>query len=196
MKKLGVYAGSFNPFHSGHADVLRQALEVFDEVIIAIGRNPFKDNNDKEPFPTNNPILGKAKVSFFDGLLSDFLNELDFNGESEVFLIRGLRNGEDLQYEQNQIQFIKEMYPKLKVVFFICDKKFEHISSSALRALKKISEPEYKKYVYEPIKLPEPEKYETPSMDELAAASGKRFSKVSGRFFGKFYDDYGESEPE
>jgi pantetheine-phosphate adenylyltransferase len=40
MKKIGVYAGSFNPFHVGHADILHQALEVFDEVILAIGNNP------------------------------------------------------------------------------------------------------------------------------------------------------------
>ena len=150
-KRVGIYAGSFNPFHVGHADILHQALEVFDEVIVAIGHNPTKDGNEKESFPTHNPILGRAKIAFFDGLLSDYLNHLNANNENvEVFLIRGLRNGEDLQYEQNQLQFIKEMYPALKTVFFICDKKLEHISSSALRALKKVSESEYKKYVFEP----------------------------------------------
>ena len=146
-KRVGIYAGSFNPFHCGHADILRQALEVFDEVIVAIGHNPTKDN-DKEPFPYNNPALGNSKVVTFDGLLSDYL--LGYDDEAgEPFLIRGLRNGEDLQYEQNQLQFIKGMYPSLKTVFFICDKKFEHISSSALRALKNVSESEYKKYTFE-----------------------------------------------
>ena len=157
--KIGVYAGSFNPFHVGHADILHQALEVFDEVIIAIGQNPLKNNEEKEPFPKGNKILGNAKVVVFNGLLSDYMNRLDFDSECEVFLIRGLRNGEDLQYEQNQLQFIKEMYPSLRTVFFICDKKFEHISSSALRALKKISESEYKKYVFAPKPDPEPPKF-------------------------------------
>jgi pantetheine-phosphate adenylyltransferase len=152
MKKIGVYAGSFNPFHVGHADILHQALEVFDEVIVAIGNNPLKDNG-KEPFPFNNPILKTAKVAVFDGLLSDYLKLLNDNNENiEVFLVRGLRNGEDLQYEQNQLQFIKGMYSSLKTVFFICDKNFEHISSSALRALKKVSESEYKKYTFEDAK--------------------------------------------
>jgi pantetheine-phosphate adenylyltransferase len=149
-KTVGVYAGSFNPFHCGHADILHQALEVFDEVIIAPGQNPMKDNKEYDNFPDGHPILGRAKVIPFTGLLSDFLNELKgLNKDNEIFLVRGLRNGEDLQYEQNQLQFIKGMYPSLKTVFFICDKKFEHISSSALRALKKVSENEYKKYTFE-----------------------------------------------
>jgi pantetheine-phosphate adenylyltransferase len=160
MKRIGIYAGTFSPWHVGHADILHQALDLFDEVIIALGRNPSKDNNEKEPFPTGHKILKNAKVVEFSGLLSDFLNEIDFNNEgSNVFLIRGLRNGEDLQYEQNQLQFIKEMYPSLKTVFFICDKKFEHISSSALRNLKKVSETEYYKYVFEPVRPPEIHKY-------------------------------------
>ncbi len=160
IKRIGVYAGSFSLWHVGHANILRQAFDVFDEVIIAIGQNPMKSNTEKEPFPIGNTVLGNAKVVYFNGLLSDYLNTLDYEDEnSKVFLIRGLRNGEDLQYEQNQLSFIKEMYPSLKVVFFICDKKFEHISSSAVRALKTIAPKEYAKYTYEPARPPEPQKY-------------------------------------
>lgn len=155
-KKIGVYAGSFKPFTVGHADILRQALQTFDEVIVAIGRNPEKADTGPSgefPFPANNPILGKAHVVYYDGLLSDFLNKVDTegDGENDIYLVRGLRNGADLQYEQNQIQFLKEMYAGLRVVFFICDKKFEHVSSTAVRALKKVSEREYLKYVFLPV---------------------------------------------
>ena len=159
-KTVGVYAGSFNPFHVGHADILHQALEVFDEVIVAPGKNPMKGNEEYYDFPDGHPILGRAKVIPFIGLLSDFLNELkSLNKDNEVFLIRGLRNGEDLQYEQNQLQFIKGMYPSLKTVFFICDKKLEHISSSAVKALKTIAPREYAKYTYLPAHPPESPKY-------------------------------------
>ena len=151
----------FRPFTVGHADILHQALQTFDEVIVAVGKNPEKDGVGDFPFPTNNPILGRAHVSYYSGLLSDFLNKVDTDGDSDndIYLVRGLRNGADLQYEQNQIQFLKEMYAGLRVVFFICDKKFEHVSSTAVRALKKVSEKEYLKYVYLPIPAPEPPKY-------------------------------------
>lgn len=160
-KKIGIYAGSFKPFTVGHADILRQALQTFDEVIVAIGKNPEKTDTDEFPFPTNNPVLGRAHVSYYDGLLSNFLNQIDNegDGDNDVYLIRGLRNGADLQYEQNQIQFLKEMYAGLRVVFFICDKKFEHVSSTAVRALKGVSEKEYLKYVYLPVPEPEKPKY-------------------------------------
>ena len=160
-KKLGVYAGSFNPFHVGHADIVRQAKMVFDKVIVAIGVNTEKANDPKAPFPTNHPVLKGVYVTHYNGLLSDYLNQLDTegDGDNDLFLIRGLRNGADLSYEQNQYQFLKEMYPGLREVFFICDKKFEHISSSALRALKKVSEREYLKYVFLPVPDKEPAKF-------------------------------------
>ncbi len=155
-KKIGVYAGSFRPFTVGHANILHQALQTFDEVIIAVGKNPEKVDTypgGEFPFPVNNPILKTAHVVFYDGLLSDFLNKVDTegDGDNDIYLVRGLRNGADLQYEQNQIQFLKEMYAGLRVVFFICDKKFEHVSSTAVRALKKVSPTEYLKYVFLPV---------------------------------------------
>jgi len=160
MKRIGIYAGSFNPFHVGHANILHQAQELFDEVIIALGRNPSKDGIDKEPFPVGHPILGNARVVEFTGLLSDYLNAVDMaNEDAKIFLIRGLRNGDDLQMEQNQLQFIKEMYAGLNVTFFICERKFEHISSSSLRALRKVSEKEYEKYVFRPPTPPEGAKF-------------------------------------
>lgn len=161
MKTLGIYAGSFNPFHVGHANILHQAQAMFDNVIIAIGRNTAK-SNAQEPFPEGNEVLRGSKVVKFGGLLSDYLNQLEFEldgTDTKVVLIRGLRNGDDLQYEQNQLQFIREMYPSLMTAFFICDKRFEHISSSALRALKEVSDKEYRKYVFSRPAQPEGRKY-------------------------------------
>ena len=145
-KTLGVYPGSFNPFHIGHLDVLLQAKDVFDEVIVAVGLNPLKSQENRAELP---PLKDKynVKVDYFTGLLADYLNRVSYENDCEVFLIRGLRNGEDLQYEQNQIAFIKPMYPSLKTVFFICNREVEHVSSSAVRALKSFAGDEYKKYV-------------------------------------------------
>lgn len=161
-RKVGVYAGSFNPFHVGHADIVKQALRVFDEVIVAIGVNTNKELIDREPFPFNHPVLEGVTVDQYGGLFTDYLNGLELNlGETKDFyFIRGLRNGDDLQYEQNQLQFMQEMCRhSIKPVFFICDKKFSHVSSTALRALKKVAPEEYLKYAFRPVPTPEPTKY-------------------------------------
>ena len=181
-KRMGVYPGTFSPFHTGHANILHQALNVFDEVIIARGVNPSKSHIEMDEFPIGHPVLRNAKVESFVGLLSDYLGTLDISGGAGVFLIRGLRNGDDLQYEQNQLQFIREMYPSLLTTFFICDRNFEHISSSALRDLKKVSPKEYQKYVFQkPTGIIEPEEIEYYGTDARFWGYGEI---IGGRFPG------------
>ena len=65
----------------------------------------------------------------------------------DVTVIRGLRNGHDLDYEANQLSFLKEIKPDIKVVYIPCDKKYEHISSSAIRSLEKFDEKLSKQYL-------------------------------------------------
>ena len=149
MKKtIGIYAGSFNPFHVGHKDILDQSIDLFDEVYLALGNNPSKDLSQREPLPVFLKNY-KCKVHNYSGLLSDFINKVEWDNDgSNVWLVRGLRNGEDLSYEDNQLRFLKSMYPSLKTLFFRCDFKYDHISSSALRNLRKFSEEEYRKYTF------------------------------------------------
>jgi len=154
-KKIGVYAGSFSPFHVGHMNVLDQALSLFDEVHLAVGNNPSKDLTNREPLPKmlfamEKTTISPIKIAHYSGLLSDYLNQVSWNNDdAEVYLIRGLRNGEDLAYEDNQLRYLKSMYPSLRVLFFRCDPAFDHISSSSLKQLRKFSESEYKKYTFE-----------------------------------------------
>ncbi|MCS6796204.1 MAG: adenylyltransferase/cytidyltransferase family protein [Raineya sp.] len=132
--KIGIYPGSFNPFHNGHYNILQKAEKVFDKVIVARGVNP-----EKSEFAQNDeisPVLYYRQKESFTGLLTDYLSSKE--KDAEITLIRGLRNGDDLAYEMNQINFMKDMKADLKVVFFHCDREFEHISSSAIRNLEKI----------------------------------------------------------
>lgn len=131
--KIGIYAGSFNPFHYGHLDVLIQAEKVFDKVVIAYGTNPDKEYREVIIPET----ISDREIIKYKGLLPDVLKEYEETG-CDVILIRGLRNEYDLTYEQNLVSFVKDYRPSVHVVFFLCDKQFEHISSSAIRSLQKI----------------------------------------------------------
>lgn len=132
---IGIYAGSFSPLHNGHLNILEKAERIFDKVIVARGINP-----EKEGHPTNLPppqsILRYRQTENFKGLLTDYVTEKE--KDATITLVRGLRNGDDLAYEVNQLRFMEDMKPGLKVVFIRCDKQFEHISSSAIRNLEKI----------------------------------------------------------
>lgn len=132
---IAVYAGSFNPIHKGHLNIIEKAEKIFDKVIIAVGNNPDKNNETRI---LDVKKLGYRQVDYYDGLLTDYLNNLDY----EVTLIRGLRNANDLQYETTQLRFLQDMKPDIQVINIICDKEFDHISSSAIRHLKLFGEDE------------------------------------------------------
>ncbi|MCC6371715.1 MAG: adenylyltransferase/cytidyltransferase family protein [Bacteroidia bacterium] len=128
---IGVFCGSFNPFHKGHNNVLQKAEKIFDKVIIAFGANPDKSERTW-PIP---PSIQNRQIEHYNGLLTDFIQTLG----QDVVVIRGLRNSTDFQYEQNQYRYIQELMPGIKIVNIFCDKEFEHISSSGIRTLEKFN---------------------------------------------------------
>lgn len=127
--KIGLFPGSFNPFHKGHFNILCKAEKLFDKVIIAFGNNP-----DKAPrtFPVPQTIRNR-QIMEYSSLLTDLVASLPY----PVTVVRGLRNSTDFQYEQNQYRYMKELKPDLFIVNIFCDKEFEHISSSGIRTLQK-----------------------------------------------------------
>jgi pantetheine-phosphate adenylyltransferase len=131
---IAIYPGSFNPFHKGHFDILQKAERMFDKVIIVKGKNP-----DKEKVNTELPErLQFHEVIEWDRLTTDLIKEL--SNHSEVVLLRGLRNGKDLDYEVNQMRFMESMYPDLQVCFIQCSREYEHVSSSAIRKLREFGD--------------------------------------------------------
>ena len=151
-QKIGIYAGSFSPMHLGHLNILQKAERILGKgnVIVAIGCNPAKtsivDNTERANKLANS--LGSPVISY-----STFLHELILQKEAEgyeVVLVRGLRNGEDLAYEENQLKFIHEFLPKdyyLNTIFLMSDEEYKHISSSAVRQLEAFRPGSAKEYI-------------------------------------------------
>jgi len=141
--KIGVYAGSFNPFHKGHYNILLKAEQIFDKVIIARGVNPEKSTTNYIPLPN---LLSDRPQMRYSGLLTDFIrNELA--GYENITLIRGLRNSTDLQYEMTQYRYFQDLMPTIQVVSIFCDKEFEHISSSGIKLLSNYGGEHVKQYL-------------------------------------------------
>jgi pantetheine-phosphate adenylyltransferase len=150
---LGLYAGSFDPFHVGHLDIVKQAADTFQVVMIAKGINSSKI---KATVATDRYVLpvtflttfrhdADIRVDSYDTLLVDYIKILEET--YNVTLIRGLRRGADLEYEQNLVAFLRGMHPQVKVAHFMARPEYAHISSSALRDIRHFSEVEYRKYV-------------------------------------------------
>jgi pantetheine-phosphate adenylyltransferase len=133
--KVGVYAGSFNPWHEGHTDVLNKALKVFDKVIVLFAKNETKRSSQikvnvelyKEYVKNKNIVIESLEEG---KLLLDFCKEKEVTG-----IIRGLRDEKDLQYEKNMLYWNEDLGSTIPTVFFICDRNLVHISSSAIRSI-------------------------------------------------------------
>jgi len=126
--KLGFYPGSFNPFHIGHYNILQKAEKSFDKVIIGVGINFDKKDIEKVDIPDT---IRNREIIFYDGLITTELQKLMLEGE--VTVVRGLRNAYDLQHEEGLRNVIKDFIPEIEFVYYFCDKKYEHVSSSLIR---------------------------------------------------------------
>ena len=140
--RIGIFAGSFSPFHSGHRNILEKAEKMFDKVIIAAGVN--RDKTDKIASNIKAEIKESTvyrQVEVYDSLLTTYIDSKKY----PTTLIRGLRNGNDLSYEQNLANVLRDVKGKpLDIVYLACDREFEYISSSAVRQLKNFGLEMYK----------------------------------------------------
>jgi len=149
--RLAIYPGSFNPFHLGHLSVLRQAERSFDKVIIAVGINRQKSMapdaelnqrmNDRCERVRNQ--LRFHEVVSFEGLLT----ELVASFEESVTVVRGVRDGTDLEAELRFARFLRDLRPETNVLWIGCDAELQHVSSSAIRELSSIQPAAGERYI-------------------------------------------------
>jgi pantetheine-phosphate adenylyltransferase len=140
MKRIALFPGSFDPFTKGHEDIVLRGLQLFDEIIIAIGYNSTKSqryfpielmiNKISETFVNYSQI----KVQTYSELTAEFARKNDAH-----YLLRGLRNTTDFEYENSIAQINRSLNNTLESVFLITSPKFAPINSSIIREVHRYS---------------------------------------------------------
>ena len=133
MKKA-IFPGSFDPITIGHVDIVKRGIKVFDEIIIAVG-----DNTDKKyMFPKEKRVefvrqtfnnYDNIMIESYDGLTVDFCKKNNIE-----FMIRGLRNPADFEFEKSIALTNREM-TDIETIFFLTSPENSFISSSIVRDL-------------------------------------------------------------
>ncbi len=137
MKRIALFPGSFDPFTKGHEDVVLRGCTLFEKVIICIGDNSNKNRRFPVQFTVDkiNALFADNEAinaTSYQGLTADFAKEIGAN-----FLLRGLRNTTDFEYENTIAQANRHIFSNLETVFLITSPQYAHISSTIIRELYK-----------------------------------------------------------
>ena len=135
MKRIALFAGSFDPFTRGHEAVVEEALRLFDEVVIGVGENVSKKGlisveqrcRLMEDLYAENERVRVAKYSTLTG---DFAREV-----GAMALVRGVRNTVDFEFERTIEATNRNLFPELTTVLLVTPAEYMHISSSVVREL-------------------------------------------------------------
>lgn len=134
MKKTAIFPGSFDPYTLGHHDIVMRSLDLFDEVIIGIGYNSTKKSRYFEIEDMVKKVESVyettpgVKVIVYNELTSTLAKK-----HNAQFLIRGLRNTTDFEYENTISQMNRYLNEELETVFLITSPRYAAISSTIIR---------------------------------------------------------------
>ena len=135
MPKIAVFPGSFDPITLGHAELVRRALPLFDKIIIAIGQNSQKSTlfSLEQRLAWIRACFAdepKVEVAYFEGLTAHYCLKVQAK-----YLVRGLRNASDFDYEKTISQLNSIVGGGIETVFFISEPRYSHISSTIVREI-------------------------------------------------------------
>ncbi|MES2730529.1 MAG: pantetheine-phosphate adenylyltransferase [Bacteroidota bacterium] len=132
-KRIALFPGSFDPFTKGHEDIVLRGLQLFDEIVIGLGHN----SNKKRYFEVEGMVAHirhtfqhypNVSVKIYDALTAHMARSLGAR-----FLLRGLRNTTDFEYENGISQVNRYLSNEVETVFLITSPQFAPISSTIIR---------------------------------------------------------------
>lgn len=133
--RIALFAGTFDPLHNGHRDLIERGLTLFDRVVVAVAAGHHK----KALFTPEARLelvreavadLPGIRVVPFEGLLIDVAKD-----ENATTLLRGIRTGVDLDYERSMVFMNHRMSAELETVFLLADDAVGPITSSLVREI-------------------------------------------------------------
>lgn len=133
MKKIAIFPGSFDPITIGHESIIKRALPLFDEVIVAIGVNSTKNyffplEKRMEWIKQTFSAEPKVKVMSYTGLTIDFCKKIN-----ATYILRGLRTSADFEFERGIAQMNRAMDSSIETIFILTTPELSAINSTIIR---------------------------------------------------------------
>jgi pantetheine-phosphate adenylyltransferase len=139
LKKVtAIYPGSFDPPTNGHLDLIERGSKIFDELVVAILRNPEKDplfslGERRSMLEALTSEFHNVRVDTFDGLTVDYAAKLKASA-----VLRGIRALSDYEYELQMALMNRKLQPKLETVFMMPAEQYSYLSSRLVREVAKL----------------------------------------------------------
>lgn len=139
MKRItAIYPGSFDPVTNGHLDLIHRGAKIFDELIVAILRNPEKDPlfsvpERRDMLEEMTRELSNVKVDVFEGLLVDYAR-----ANNAAAVLRGIRAISDYEYELQMAMMNRKLDPGLETIFMMPAEKYSYLSSRLVREVARL----------------------------------------------------------
>jgi len=133
VKKRAVYPGTFDPFTSAHLDIVKRALRIFDEIIVAVAPSQKKSplfSLEERLYMIKKCVedLGYVKVEAFNGLLVNYVKE-----KKGIAIVRGLRAVSDFEYELQMALMNRRLNTEIETVFLMPSEEYSFLTSTMVK---------------------------------------------------------------
>ena len=133
MATVALFPGSFDPFTEGHLNILKRALTMFDEIVVAVGVNQdkrgfFSTEQKLDIIRQATKDLKGVRAVNYEGLTIEICRELGIR-----HIVRGVRNMLDFENERSIADVNRRLAPEIETIIIPTAQEFAHISSSAVR---------------------------------------------------------------